>query len=485
MESISKNYTSLFIVAVGIGFFIFTLFTFYPGYMSHDSYAQYVQVKSGDIFNHHPPIIVYLWKVLDKIIEGGGGIFTLFSAVYWIAIILIAYSLGTTLWQKIGIMLFLGFFPPHFIMIAQVMKDAGVLASFLFAVAMILFYLRKPRILWLALAFMMLIFTSCARHNSFLAVIPLLYFISHLFIIHPIVASWINTKYLLIAKISMTVILTIFIQLVIYYVNVVNVKSVALWPSLAVWDIAAVSVMSGEMLLPEYTLTDKHMDITRVKEIFSEVTNTSLCAQNPSKKNREVLCRESFRFRAGDGLKTEVLPQLFRDWLYIISHNFRFYVKHRIRITEYMLGIKTKAEIMPFNTTTLTNEQFKNASFKELGVKVIINDSSLNKNVVNILYKIKDTVFFRAWFFLMILIIAALYNFRKTTKTLYTKLSTCLAISGVFYVAPLVVLSASLDFRYSILLVTSSLLMLLLEIAPPVILTKQNELSPLSTHNIL
>src|SRR5438270_9612044 len=61
---------TLLIVMLGI---TFTVYCYYPGNMSSDSLDQYTQGRTGMFNDWHPPVMSYLWSLMDKVIPGPAG----------------------------------------------------------------------------------------------------------------------------------------------------------------------------------------------------------------------------------------------------------------------------------------------------------------------------------------------------------------------------------------------------------------------------
>jgi hypothetical protein len=125
---------------------------YYPGFMSGDSFTQYRQMKGIEgLSNIHPAALVYVWRVLDQVIPGPGGLFLFHLAVYWAAVLVFAIAMWRRPMARVAGVLLLGLFPPTFMVSLHIWKDASMVSCSLLAVALLTWHSRKPR-LWLLIA---------------------------------------------------------------------------------------------------------------------------------------------------------------------------------------------------------------------------------------------------------------------------------------------------------------------------------------------
>ena len=71
------------IVPVLIGI-VFTLYVFYPGYMSNDSVDQLTQGRENLYNAWHPPIMSWVWGRLDQVIPGPLGMLIFHNLLFWV-----------------------------------------------------------------------------------------------------------------------------------------------------------------------------------------------------------------------------------------------------------------------------------------------------------------------------------------------------------------------------------------------------------------
>ncbi len=150
-----------------VGFVVLVLYAF-PGFMSTDSVIQLHQARTGAYNNAHPPLMAFLWGLLDAIVAGPllmllaqvalflGGLYGVLRQV--LAPRPAAITAVAILW-----------FPPIAAIMAVVWKDCQMAAYLMAGFALLLSPRRRLRLGGLAL-----ITAACAfRHNAFAASVPL------------------------------------------------------------------------------------------------------------------------------------------------------------------------------------------------------------------------------------------------------------------------------------------------------------------------
>lgn len=440
---------------------------FFPGCMGHDAYAQYVQVLSGRLYSHHPPMVAHVWGGMETILPGPAGMFLLHSAMYWVAVAWIMHRLLTRPWARaLGILGF-GLFPPLWLIMIQVGKDPSMLAAYLLAVAMLLQALHTPHRGWLAGAFLALLYGTLMRHNALSAGLPLLAFLSWLAVTHrgredsPSDSANGCWKIITLKTGALTLLSTGLIALSASVVSSAGVRHIAVWPSIAVWDIAAISLKTDTMLLPDYVLRDPKMPLMRLRELFNETTNPPLCAHTPG-VGREVLCREAWEFQYGGlasgGLDPADAPRITADWWRVITTHWPAYLAHRWRIFSYLVGLRTVEGYLPFAPRCMDSGDFGNADFSAYGVSVSLAHPERTHAIIDALLTPHDTPLYRGWTYVLLALGVVVWCVWRGPRNAMTGFAVTLAFSGLAYVAPLFFLTASLDFRYNSWLIASSLL---------------------------
>ncbi|HEV8501928.1 MAG TPA: hypothetical protein VGR63_10125 [Casimicrobiaceae bacterium] len=117
--------------------FALTLVAYYPGQVTVDSIWQLQQGRTGDYFDHHPPLMAWLWSILDRAIPGPFGMLLMHALLAWIALLLFADGAARRGARHAWLIVALGFLPPIIGIGGEIWKDVGMAAALLFATALV------------------------------------------------------------------------------------------------------------------------------------------------------------------------------------------------------------------------------------------------------------------------------------------------------------------------------------------------------------
>ena len=152
------------VIVISIGFIM------WPGFMSPDSFDQFVQAVSGQYQDWHPPIMSFLWSVLLLILPNQTGILIFHMLLEWCALWILIGGVESVIAQWLFVLLPL--FPWIFGITGVIWKDVGMAFSLLLSIAI----MRRKSSVWLALpTIILLIYALCVRTNAVFAVAPLVY----------------------------------------------------------------------------------------------------------------------------------------------------------------------------------------------------------------------------------------------------------------------------------------------------------------------
>ncbi len=152
----------------------------FPGTMTNDSINQYAEAVSGRYTDWHPPVMAWLWSVLRLLGDGPAPFLLLHLALYWAGFGLLADAMRRIGYPRTALLIVLaGAFPPFLYLNANVVKDVGMVASWLAAVGLLFWFRaqgrRLPAVAGL-LAAALLIYGTLVRSNALFALGPLLMF---------------------------------------------------------------------------------------------------------------------------------------------------------------------------------------------------------------------------------------------------------------------------------------------------------------------
>ena len=227
---------------IAIAGFAFDIAAFWPGQMSFDSGYTWWQARGGETTNIAPPVLIYLWRALDVLHEGPGLVFALHLALFWGGLALLVDALRIGRVRTIVLMLVVAFAPITWLLRGHVWTDVGLFSALLFVVgALAQAHATRGRV-WIAVAAIPLLYAGAVRHNALPAIVPLALWIGWL------VAGQRSRMHVALVAAAVCAVSFACASLI----NAQVQRHVPLWPAAAEWDLAALSVASGEMLLPPF-----------------------------------------------------------------------------------------------------------------------------------------------------------------------------------------------------------------------------------------
>lgn len=414
-----------------------TTFIFFPGLMSFDSIYLYRQaIGELPVVNYHPPIMVYAWR-LGNFVAGPGGMLIIHQAMYWIALAVIAICVSRKLWIRVLLILSIGLLPPLWINSATLWNDIGVMSAFLLATAGILVLQKTGSRRVFAITLVALFYGIAAKRTALLAAIPLFYLLVDAYFSVPTnrmvkqAVRWPKTAAVAAAWFAAVV-------LAAHLVNTIGVEKWTKWPTVAVWDLAAVSLEENQLLIPKAVVNRKDESeaetLERLKVAFKpEVNGPLVNVANffPAPEHRD---------------------ELFYAWLDLPTQYPASYFGHRTRVMARLLGLGPDRIHMAFEHRIIPNEQ---------GLRLLNKDRPPLVGAVRWVSRTTDTVVYQPWFYLVLLLaisVMAALRLRRA-NTFDRRFLLALGISGLAYVAPLFFIAPAADFRYNLWMVACSAVM--------------------------
>ncbi len=226
---------------IAIAGFAFDIAAYWPGQMSFDSAYAWWQARGGETTDIAPPMLIFVWRICDAWLEGPGLVFALHLVLFWSGLALLASALRAGLVRTAALMLIAACAPVPWLLRGHVWTDVALFSALLFAVGALARAQATRRRRWIFAALPALIYAAAVRHNALPAVLPLAIWL-----------GWIATEpestrtRVAVAAAALVAILVATTALVNGQVQ----RRVPLWPAAAEWDLGALSVATGEMLLP-------------------------------------------------------------------------------------------------------------------------------------------------------------------------------------------------------------------------------------------
>jgi len=402
------------ILAVIIGIAI-TIAIYYPGIMTFDAAVQLEQARSGLYTDNHPPIMAWLWSILDKLIPGSGGLFLFHILLFWVGwgIFISLYSPNRP--TAALMILLLGLFPSVFGLLPTVSKDISLGTTLVFICSLIALADKLNKALPLVISLLFFFYASSVRHNSSSAIIPLIIWAA--VILHKITAPRVLKRNSFVILVTLAAFLGLQGMTRLTNHLLTKGKSSFLVQHVFLFDLVGISLIRGEVRLPSYlNRPDNPWTIQDFEKIFNPaVSDTIFQGSDPPR-----------RFSYSQN-KMEI-EELRRYWIGAVTSDLSAYLTHRWNLFKYLIGFTQGRVCNPLGTAI---------SYDPL------NKNWLNKHEVTFLKDISNSIIFRGWFYLSIAFFLLLYSLLlKSGEAFLISLSGWLHGSFYFIVSP------SCHFRY-------------------------------------
>lgn len=443
--------------------FALTLATFWPGYLSWDSAYQWWQARGGALDPAHPPVMVRTWQLVRMVLPDPGGMLAVPAAIWWVAMAIFANALGGSAWRRGATVALLGAWPPLFALLPHLWKDVWMSALFALAVACLAAEARVPRPgeraphrtawRWVAVAALTV---GCAfRFNALPAVIPLVAWLGFRATGKPWTRMGRRVPGPLERGVSQGFGLLAVVWLGGVFLNHSPNRDVPVWPSVALWDLAAVSIAEDRVLFPPDWI-EPSLTVADLRRDFSPHVNV------PSFANGQLKLNYYFDYTPAQ------YAELRAAWLRLPLDHPRAYFAHRAEVGAYLFGLRQAAH--PDGSVLSPGV----VAFKD-NPPLAPNDGALNRTLQPALSSLVDTPLFAGWpYAVLALGLAAVWGrtwrrggARGADHAAAGALSGVVALSALALAAPLPLLAPAADFRYLMWTVLAALMAGALRLAAP------------------
>ena len=312
----------------GLGFAL-SVAALFPGWLSYDSSFQFWQVRTGEFSNLSPVVMTALWSVVHALVPRASALFVLHLALYWAGLALLATALWRGAAARCAFIAGTGFLPPAWVILGHLWTDASLIAAMSFASGLTVAGLAYRRRWPLALALPALLYAGAVRYNSLLAIVPVAALWAHAWLAAPAgraPAAHPFRRGARVAGIAAMVAVASFAGGRALDQALAR-ERVSTWALLALWDLAAISLDSGTLVVPEFA-RQPDTDLAALREKFSPTTCVPLF-DGPGRV-RHGLGEELF--------DAAELAALRRAWLGAIAAHPGAYLRHRAAVAKHQFG---------------------------------------------------------------------------------------------------------------------------------------------------
>ncbi|HZX90291.1 MAG TPA: hypothetical protein VFE67_06585 [Rudaea sp.] len=406
-----------------IGFALYA-WCFYPGAMSPDTAYAWSMARGSETNNVQGVGLVWLFRLTDPWLPGPAGPFLCIQALFWAGLALIASELPIRPAARVLVMLVAAAAPVCFVLLSHVWSDVALMAALSAAAGMLLRYRRQGHSAWLVGAVLLLWWALTLRHNALPAVVPLFAYAVYVWtmqqkILFSKARGWRAVTALALAS-ALWLSSAALDRAVDHRVNAL--------PSLALWDLTAISLKAGSVLLP----ADSHgpgLDLDDLRQAYTPYMNLSLFIGT----------------RAGIGAPfldpADPRNDEIRDaWLAAIRNNPGAYLAHRWRLTRALFG--TRLLEWPHELVYVDGETAFGTN-----PPVAPNGTALHALIVRAFEAARATPVLAAWPYLLLALVAMLHAWRHRGSA-NAQAAFAVLSSGLLYAAPLPFIAPSAELRY-------------------------------------
>jgi hypothetical protein len=289
---------------------------------SFDAAYQIWQARTGEFSNQSPVVMTALWSLLIHATGNPASLFCLNIVVLWIGLVLCAESICERSLARVVLLAVLGLGPLLLVEMAHLLTDAHLAAVLVLATGFGARFLATNRRVPLYVCLALVIYASCVRHNAPLATIPFGAFIA----IHTWRSPLRPTARGLVGAAALV---AVAVAIGFAADRALVVRRVNMWPVIALWDLAAISVDRHVLLLPPFT-HGKGMTVDELTQTgaFNVYENTLLFSKS----------RSGVRDGVEEPYPAARLREIFEAWLVAAVRHPLAYAHHRLRTFRLLLG---------------------------------------------------------------------------------------------------------------------------------------------------
>jgi len=404
--------------------FALDLAAFWPGQMSFDSALAWSQARHGDANGIAPLAFVFAWRAANVFIVGPGGIFALHLALFWSGLAWFAQALR---WRPLSgaiALACIAFLPASWLLRAHVWTDVGLITAATCALGLLArAQVAARRGVWLAAALPCLAYAALLRHNALPAIVPLLAWWSALAWSFEAAARKRNARVVATTCATMLAIFGAGRAL-----DASLRERIPVWPSLAQFDLAGMSIETRQMLLPDFMI-GPGLDVDELAASLRPWSNLSLFDTH-----------HGVRSPFTPPLAPAELEQLRTAWFDSIARHPRAWLAHRWRVTQALFGTHARdwpAQLIYADARTPLGDN----------PPVAANTSALHAFLMRAADALRATPALAAWPYLLAGLFAAPFAWRRRHDV--SGRATLVALASAWLLAlPLCALAPSAELRY-------------------------------------
>ena len=418
----AKRPAALPLACALIGFTLYA-WCFYPGAMSPDAAYAWSMARGGESNNIQGVGLVWLFRLTDPWLPGPAGPFVCLQALFWVGLALIAAELPVRPVARVAAMLVAAAAPVCFVLLSHVWSDVALMAALTATVAALLRYRASARGGWLVAALFLLGWALTLRHNALPAVLPLFLYAAYLWNTrqngHRRSARW---RFAAVAASAAVLWLgsSALDRAVDHRVNAL--------PSLALWDLAAISLETGSVLLPPGSY-GPGLDLDDLRHAYTPYMNLSLFIGTHAGIKAPFL-------DPADPLNDVIA----HAWFAAMREHPGAYLAHRWQLAKALFG--TRRPEWPHEIVYVDAETAFGTN-----PPVTPNTTAAHALLVSLFEAARSTVLLAAWPYVLLAVVATMLAWRRR-RNANAQAALAVLCSGLLYALPLPLIAPSAELRY-------------------------------------
>ncbi|MBP6104021.1 MAG: hypothetical protein KA508_03040 [Gammaproteobacteria bacterium] len=365
-----RLHESPLLLVLGVG--LLHLWIVWPGFWTPDTHTQYAMALRGLYSDHHPPMMSWVWHYLNKLEPGSGLLLGLHLSFLYAAVF---YFMKSFAQQKIRFaFLLLPFIPQIFIYAGFIWKDVGFAFSFLCCAAYLSYItsMQKP-LPWYALIsiFLILLYGTALKFQAQYCAPILLLWIAHSF-----------ARY----EINFKRFVPIFCALsFVFYGSLKSFNDYWVpekqrnysWQYVKIYDLAAISIHSGVMFLPDCIKNENFSDKALHDTFYRNGIPVSV---------DELVFGAKAILRKGNNPVERTL--IYKAWVRGLMSYPRIYLRHRANNMAYALLSRPGFMYVPQVLSHLSTPEtpLYRVLYASLGILFYVLMSHMNAAILCLVY---------------------------------------------------------------------------------------------------
>ena len=295
----------------------------YPGQYPYDAANQFWQARTGHLGDGSPVTMAALWSLLLRLTGNPAALFLLNVVLFWAGLALCAAAVDAPRLLRVALVIVVGLSPLALVQMGHVLTDAHLAAAMMLVTGLAAWGLTAGKRTALVACAAVLIYAGCIRMNAITATAPFA------FALAGFAKARTGRRTLLTGLAAASCIAVCTATLAFALDRTLVKRPISAWPTLVLWDLAAISVARNTLLLPAFThghgLTVDELERTKA---FDEAVNVPLFQRSHAGVN------DGYGRPYSPGQRRELLAA----WFAAVKAYPAEYLHHRLRTFGLLIG---------------------------------------------------------------------------------------------------------------------------------------------------